>query len=388
MAVNITQEDIRLIKQPSVECFINIEVLNDDNTVMDSLDGIIAGGSETIDANSDIRRTCSFTIIPTRKQDIKVNEASYIWLNRTIIMKVGIKDIRTQEITWYLQGSYIYTATSGTYDANTNTLQVNCADFMALLDGSRNGNLGQLQTIIPAYEEDSDTGEVIQYNYIRDAIIYTVGQLGRISNIQVEDIGEYKGLEDKNPGDCVIVESSTEGAIEVTAENIDLISKMNSSVEIGDYVLATGYALYRINNPTWNCVPYDLEFSCGLNRGDQTYRGMYVSEWFDKNLDTKTASELFINLMQIPEFRELAAIRLSEAKDKLIECVNKTLDEALLYEDSYNRNYDKFKILGIKIHVEGPQIYKLKTWKEHVEYLREWVINRINWLNDNLNINN
>ena len=135
-------------------------------------------------------------------------------------------------------------------------------------------------------------------------------------------------------------------------------------------------------------APWDLEFSCGLNRGDQTYRGMYVSEWFDKNLDTKTASELFINLMQIPEFRELAAIRLSEAKDKLIECVNKTLDEALLYEDSYNRNYDKFKILGIKIHVEGPQIYKLKTWKEHVEYLREWVINRINWLNDNLNKNN
>lgn len=263
MAVTITNEDIRLIKQPSVECFVNIEVLNDDDTVMDSLDGIIAGGSSNIDANSDIRRTCSFTIIPTRKQEISVNETSYIWLNRTITMKVGIKDIRTKEIKWYSLGNYVYTATSGTYDASTNTLQVNCADFMALLDGSRNGNLGQLQTIIPAYEEDSDTGEVISYNYIRDAIIYTVGQLGRISNIQVEDIGEYKGLEDKNPGDCIIVESSTEGAIEVTSENIDLILKMNSNVEIGDYVLPTGYALYRINNPTWNCVPYDLEFSCG-----------------------------------------------------------------------------------------------------------------------------
>ena len=43
-------------------------------------------------------------------------------------------------------------------------------------------------------------------------------------------------------------------------------------------------------------APWDLEFSCGLNRGDQSYSGMYVSEWFDKNLDTKTASELFINL--------------------------------------------------------------------------------------------
>ena len=167
MAVIITSEDIHLIKQPSVECFIRINILNEDGTVLDSLDGIIAGGANTIDANSDIRRTCSFTIIPTRKQEIKVNEASYIWLNRTIKVEVGIKNIRTKEIKWYSQGYYIYTDTSGSYDASTNTLQVNCADFMALLDGSRNGTLGQLQTIIPAYQEDNNTGAVIKYNYIQ-----------------------------------------------------------------------------------------------------------------------------------------------------------------------------------------------------------------------------
>ena len=98
-------------------------------------------------------------------------------------------------------------------------------------------------------------------------------------------------------------------------------------------------------------APWDLEFSCGLNRGDQSYKGMYVSEWFDKNLDTKTASELFINLMLIPEFRELVSKRLQEKKDDLIKCVNDVLDNALLYEDSYNRNYDKFKILGTKLNV-------------------------------------
>ena len=132
-------------------------------------------------------------------------------------------------------------------------------------------------------------------------------------------------------------------------------------------------------------APWDLEFSCGLNRGDQSYQGMYVSELFDKRLGTKTSSELFINLMLIPEFRLLAKNRLNELKDKLIQSVNKTLDEALLYEDSYNRNYEKFNILGIKINIEGAEIYKLKTWKEHVEYLRSWVINRINWLCENLN---
>lgn len=224
MALNITSEDIYLIRQTSVECFIRINVLNDDGTVLDSLDGIIAGGSVNIDANSDIRRTASFTIVPTYKQEIKVNEASYIWLNRTIKIEVGIKNLRTNEIKWYSQGHYIYTDTSGNFDVNTNTLQVNCADFMALLDGSRNGTLGQIQIVIPAYKEDSNTGAVLEHNFIRDAIIYTVGQLGRISAIQVEDVGEYKGLEAKNPN---------------------------------------GYIEYRNANPTWNCVPYDLEFSSG-----------------------------------------------------------------------------------------------------------------------------
>ena len=129
-------------------------------------------------------------------------------------------------------------------------------------------------------------------------------------------------------------------------------------------------------------APWDLEFSCGLNRGDQTYSGMYVSTWFDKNLDTKTASELFINLMEIDKFKTLAASRLKEVKDELIESINKTLDDALLYEDSYNRNYDKFKILGTKLNVEGAEIYKLRSWKEHLEYLRGWIISRINWLDN------
>lgn len=224
MAVTITGEDIHLIRQPSVKCTLRINVLNDDGTVRDSLDGVIAGGSVNVDANSDIRRTCSFTIIPTRKQDIKVNEMSYIWLNKNIKVEVGITNLRTKEIKWYSQGYYVYTDTSGSYDASTNLLQVNCADSMALLDGSRNGTLGQLQTIIPAYVEDTNTGEVLQYNYIRDAIISTVSQLGRITDIQVEDVGEYKGLEAKNPD---------------------------------------GYLEYRAANETWNCIPYDLEFSSG-----------------------------------------------------------------------------------------------------------------------------
>ena len=75
-----------------------------------------------------------------------------------------------------------------------------------------------------------------------------------------------------------------------------------------------------------------------------------------------------------------------QVKDNLLKTINKQLDNELLYEDSYNRNYKKFKILGIKLNEENYNVYKLKTWKEHVEYLRNWLINRINWLDNYWNI--
>ncbi len=158
-----------------------------------------------------------------------------------------------------------------------------------------------------------------------------------------------------------------------------LLDEIIKSTDVG---WQSFYFVKEESGKVYLTAPWDLEFSSGLNRGDQSYTGMYVSEWFDKNLDTKTASELFINLMMIPEFESLVINRFNELKNELIESVNNTLNDALLYEDSYNRNYDKFKLLGTKVNIESREIYSLKTWKEHVEYLRNWIINRINWLDD------
>ena len=248
MSYTIENEDMNLIRQMVVHSYVKIEILNDNGTIKDSIEGIISGGSSNIDGTSDIRRTCNFTIIPTINQEIRVNEESYIWLNKAIKMEVGIENLRTKEVKWWSQGYYLFTDTNGTYDANTNTLQVNCADFMVLFDGSRNGALGQYQIQIPAYKENPDTGEVIEYNYIRDAIIETVSQLGRVTRIQVDDVGEYKGLQEKNPD---------------------------------------GYIAYRQANPTWNCIPYDLEFNMDTTVLEilKTLRDLYPNyeTFFDEN---------------------------------------------------------------------------------------------------------
>lgn len=222
----VTQEDLSLILSTSVSKQapkIKIEVLENDKLV-GVINGIV-GGTMNISAESDIRRTCNFTVCPTLVEKLRLTEDSLLWLNKDIRIEAGLYDARKKDYKFYKMGTYVYTDTSGTYDATTNQLSINCSDFMKKLDGTKNGQIGALQTLYPAYEENKETGEVIKYNYIRNAIITTLEQLANIKKHQVDDIGEYKANPDYN----------------------------------------SEWEQYRIEHPLWNTIPYDQEFPCGCS---------------------------------------------------------------------------------------------------------------------------
>lgn len=221
--MDVTQNDLNLMYQPHIKYSIKIEILNEDQTVADVLVGMPSNsGSCTIDANSDIRRTMEFSVIPTYTTNIKISEDSLIWINKEARLYIGVRDCRTNEDVWYSQGYYVFMNTTGTYDAVTNQLSVSCNDLISKLDGTKNGQTGVLKTIFPAYEENSD-GTVISYNVIRDQVVTVLKQMCNINDFIVEDIGEYKGIDKYNDD----------------------------------------YLDYRKTNPQWNCLPYDLEFSVG-----------------------------------------------------------------------------------------------------------------------------
>lgn len=282
MAKVITKEDFRLASQTTVSCALKIEILNEDETVLDILYGVIDGGTSNIDASSDIRRTCSFVVVPTTKNDIKICENSYIWLNKNTRVMVGIRDIRTQKYTWYSQGHYIFNNVSIAYNADANTLTVNCNDFMSFLDGTRNGQLGALTTTIPAYRENPDTGEVIEYNYIKDAMRSVVTQLGKVKRCMIDDIGEYKGLEKYNPN----------------------------------------YMEYRQEYPEWNCIPYDLEFSqgCSVLSIIQGLRDLYPNNEIFFNIDN-----VFVCQM-IPSFYDDDVIINNDQLQRVLISEDTTID--------------------------------------------------------------
>lgn len=226
MADMITQEDLTLVLSQSAApqtMKLKIEVLDSDQKIIGTLETDITSGSMSISGESDIRRTANFVVQPTIKEKIKLTENSLLWLNKDIRMFVGLYNCRTKQYKYYPLGCYVYTDTSGTYDATNDNLTINCADFMKKLDGTKNGQLGALIISYPAYEENKETGEVIKYNIIRNAVIETLEKLAKITNHRIDDIGEYKALPDYNDA----------------------------------------WEQYRKENITWNAIPYDQEFSSG-----------------------------------------------------------------------------------------------------------------------------
>ncbi|MCM1134371.1 MAG: DUF5048 domain-containing protein [Clostridium sp.] len=227
MADIITQEDLILVlsQSASPKLDLKVEVLDSAGKIIGTIYGVVSG-SMSINSESDIRRTANIVVQPTLTEHLKLTEDSLLWLNKDLRMFIGLYNCRTKQYKYYPLGYYVYTDTSGTYDAATNSLTINCADFMKKLDGTKNGQLGALIISYPAYKENEETGEPIEYNIIRNAVIETLEKLARITNHRVDDIGEYKGIPEYNDE----------------------------------------WEKYREENVNiWNTIPFDQEFSAGCS---------------------------------------------------------------------------------------------------------------------------
>lgn len=227
MSSMITQEDLTLVLQQSAApqtAKLRIEVLDSKQRIVGTIYGI-ANGTLSISGESDVRRTVSLTLQPTLTEKIKLAENSLLWLNKDIRIFVSLYHPKNRQYKEYPLGTYVYTDTSGTYDATSNSLTINCADFMKKLDGTKNGQLGTLTINYPAYSEDKETGEVMEYHIIQKVVADTLEKLAHITDYRIDDIGEPYAMPDLNED----------------------------------------WEKYRAENPAWNAIPYDQKFSAGCS---------------------------------------------------------------------------------------------------------------------------
>ena len=160
--MNITQYDLDLTLQQVINLRVRIDVYDNNMTYIDTIDCGLLSGSSSIDSSSDVRRTCSFVLYPMKDVGTLIDEDSLIWINRNIVLYVGIREMRTEEYTYYKLGTFKIMSYASTYDSVTNQLTINCSDWISILDGTKNGQLHALTTSFPAYVEYDDMLSDIQ----------------------------------------------------------------------------------------------------------------------------------------------------------------------------------------------------------------------------------
>lgn len=185
-----------LFNQTNKINYIRIFSLDSLNNIQDELQGkISSAGNITIDGNSTIRRTCSFTFI-TNKIDINTT----FWAqNSKFKLEVGVKNFINaayDEIIWFSQGVFVVSSFNQVMDANGQcTITVQGKDKMCLLNGDCGGNF--TAPVEFAFEEFYDGVNMVKnYILIKDIIFNLIHIFGKepLQNIIINDLDSV-GLE-------------------------------------------------------------------------------------------------------------------------------------------------------------------------------------------------
>lgn len=210
----ITETDKQAILQQITKYKYRITISDNNDNILQVLNDI-EPTSYSISTDSQIRRNTQTSIYNIK--DIEEWLNTYMRLN--FVFKIGVMSYITGDYIWYPCGTYIITDSSTVYDATNNTLSTTLMDWFAKMDGTRNGQVGGAPTII-IQQNDSDGNATTIQKALRNFI--TAEEI--TDKILIEDIGEFYGQQSTN---------------------------------------SDKYEEYRKENPDWNKMPYDLEFSAG-----------------------------------------------------------------------------------------------------------------------------
>ena len=177
MAVIPSQTDYDLSQLKVRNQRIKVDLLNFNFQTVNSLEGKVTDGSISIDATSDIRRTCNITLVVENSTDI-IAPGGQVWLDKFIKVYVGTDNPRNNnETVWNNMGLFLINNPESVYNATTNTITFEGLDLMAKLTGRRNGQLPAVTTVVPAGSK------------VADVVKQTITQLGGFDKYIIQDAG-------------------------------------------------------------------------------------------------------------------------------------------------------------------------------------------------------
>lgn len=170
----LTQQQYLLLQRPTRHLHIKVELLNQNDVVIDVLQGYVISGNININADSAYRRSGNLKMV-IHNNNLIPSPSSKIWFNRKVKIYIGLMDWN-DEIVWFNQGQFVIQNAQIDLSGAEKTIELDLADNISLIDGTLGGNLSH------------ETRIIAQSTTVTEAIRSTITQLGHINKVNIENI--------------------------------------------------------------------------------------------------------------------------------------------------------------------------------------------------------
>ena len=304
----VKQKDIEILMQSDKTLYYKLELLNEDFKIIDCIDGNLISDNISIDSSSDIRRTYNCQLVVT-DSTFDIGYDKKVWFDKRIRPYIGILHQRTQEVVYYLLGTFLFTEANYNYDTTTNTLSLTCNDMMCLLNGVRGGNLSVYKRtilegtdartiIIDLLNEIGITKYFIEFNINNDVIstfkipydmVYNAGMTAYQIIKDIVDL--YPGTEmyfskdgtfmiDRIPtgeNEQVVLADDIVQPILISEQSNTSFSNVYNHIEIWGKINEPDYYSKEVSSN--NNVYYSTIVTSKLNEDDNSYIDVYYDEY-------------------------------------------------------------------------------------------------------------
>ncbi len=124
------------------------------------------------------------------------------------------------------------------------------------------------------------------------------------------------------------------------------------------------------------CGPmWDFDMSIG----NVKHQGNGVFE-STETLWSKDQCPWFNALLKHEEFKALVGEKLAYYSGTILDTLERKYDYIYAHADAYKKNFEKWDVIGINTWTNPDYIVAIKTWEDHVEYTRQYLIDSLNYL--------
>ena len=151
------------------EQYVKITILDFAENDIEEIQGRVTQGNITIDGNSNVRRTCSLTVILDERINNLTTTKNLLSINKKVRIELGFtnksKNPKWKDfnIIWFPLGIYLIIFPNITHDINGLTVSLQLKDKMCLLNGEIGGII-PAATTFHEYETLDESGNIVISN--------------------------------------------------------------------------------------------------------------------------------------------------------------------------------------------------------------------------------